>query len=471
MKPAFPHLKKCRQDSASSWIDLGTAMPRRKQLAQAVLVAVLLLTYIIQPTRHVRAAKVRRPNILVIITDDQRAAGTLGVMPKTRRFLKAGGAVYQNAFTASGACCASRATVFTGQYPHNHRVVNNQSAAALDQSTTIQAHLMDNGYRTALAGKFLNNFVGPPPYFDKWAAHAGGGYYYGGTWNINGNKRRVDDYSTDFISRMSLRFLNSFENDDSRPWFLYVAPMAPHGPSTPEREYAKARVGAWDGNAATRESNLSDKPAWVREEVKSWARAQKVRRRHLRTLMSVDDLVGALRRRMGALGETRRTLVIFTSDSGHLWGEHRLVQKSNPYTQAVKIPLLMRWPGRIEPGFNRTLVGNIDLAPTIAEAARLPASIATGMDGRSLFGFGGHVRLLVHNPGRRAFSSRALRYQYVEYFSDEGLLIEDEYYNLLRDPWQLYNRLGDKKPGNDPDVATLGAQLAQDRTCSGATCP
>jgi arylsulfatase A-like enzyme len=113
-----------------------------------------------------------RPNVLIIVTDDQR--GGLGVMPATRTWLKKGGTKFDNAFVTTPLCCPSRASIFTGRYTHNHHVYSNDGEGpSLIQESTLQYYLQQAGYETALYGKYLNGWdiSHPPPYFDKYAEH------------------------------------------------------------------------------------------------------------------------------------------------------------------------------------------------------------------------------------------------------------------------------------------------------------
>lgn len=110
-----------------------------------------------------------RPNILLIVTDDQRA-DALGYMPATKRLFRKGGTTYAEAYSTTPLCCPSRASIMTGRYVHNHGVLRNEDAAALDHDTTLQAYLQKAGYQTALSGKFLNSWplAEAPPFFDRW---------------------------------------------------------------------------------------------------------------------------------------------------------------------------------------------------------------------------------------------------------------------------------------------------------------
>jgi arylsulfatase A-like enzyme len=428
------------------------------------------------------AQTAQRPNILIFVTDDQRATNTLWVMPKTKRYFQRHGVRFTNAFAVTPLCCPSRATILTGRYAHNTGVRGNGPPRSLDPSTMFPRLLRQAGYRTAIAGKFLNSWGlnRAPPFFDRFAT--GGSPYFDPEFNVNGTVKTVNGYSTTLVGDFARRFLRRFERNDSAPWLLYVAPHAPHHPWTPEARHRFDPVGSWPGNPAVLESNRSDKPAYVRRVSYSLSEARSVRRGQLRTLMSVDDMVGRVFATLRRLGETRRTLAIFTSDNGFIWAEHGLGgdrnsagQKRLPYTASVKIPFLLRWPGHVAAGSrDRRITGTVDIAPTLLDAARVaPDPAKPPLDGHSILS-GERRRRIVLEYWREYWiptwaSLRTRRYQYVQYYSKEGRRFFREYYNLVRDPWQLRSLLHDGKPGNNPDVAALSARLQHDRRCRGTT--
>ncbi len=257
----------------------------------------------------------RPPNVLIVLTDDQRA-DTLGVMPQVRRLFGGGGIEYANGFVTTPLCCPSRATIMTGRFPHDTGVLGNGDALKLDHDTTVQRYLHDAGYRTGMVGKFLNDWpVGTaPPNFDRWALFSSG--YLGGTFDVDGRVRRVNEYSTTFIGDQAVRFLRDFASEPDRPWFLYVATAAPHDPWIPEPKYANAPVPPFVKDPAMRETDTIDKPQWVRDALHlTDEKIELDRAQQLRTLMSVDDMVGRLFRTLRALGQDRDTLAFFLSDN------------------------------------------------------------------------------------------------------------------------------------------------------------
>jgi arylsulfatase A-like enzyme len=453
----------------------------------ALAAASTVLVGLVPPAAQRVSAQVPPPNILVIVTDDQ-PSGSMESLAATGRWFEGQGRFYPNATVSIPLCCPARASILTGRHAHNHGVRTNYDAGALAQDSTVQAYLKGAGYRTGIAGKFLNSWnpLVNPPYFDRWAVFSPinfGHGYYRTRFNVDGTMRRVPGYSTDFIADQAVRFLEGFEGQDAAPWFLYVAPFAPHGPSTPEKEYRKAQVSVWDGDPGVRESDRRDKPPVLQTRHESLKDSARVRRRQLRSLYSVDELVRDIMRRMGQLGERTQTLAFFLSDNGYLWGQHGYIGKRFPYTEAVSIPFFIRWPGRVIG--NQTdvsLVTNLDVAPTILDVAGVTPDPRYPMDGRSLLTFPGRARTFIEyfrDPDEGDIppwaSLRTRAYQYVEYYSDDFSTITfREYYDLQKDPYQLTNLLDDGNPGNDPSAATvaeLSAQLAADRRCIGTTGP
>ncbi len=249
--------------------------------------------------------------------------------------------------------------------------------------------------------------------------------YYNGRWNVNATIRTISTYGTDFIGRRSNRFLRAAEVNDRRPWLMYLAPAAPHGPYTAEPEYAKARVPRWDGSPSVFEKNLGDKPPYVSSGYRAGLReGRRIRRAQFRTLMSVDDMVEKVFESMGERGEFARTLAFYISDNGYLWGEHGLTGKTVPYAESIEVPFFMRAPGAATRRVDSRMAANVDIAPTILDAAGISQDSSQPMEGRSLLDstwrrermFTEYQRMDNVNVPTWA-SIRTPDYQYVEYYS------------------------------------------------------
>jgi arylsulfatase A-like enzyme len=422
-----------------------------------------------------------RPNILLIVTDDQRV-DTLHSLPAVRKWFLDEGVTFSSAYATTPLCCPSRASVLTGQYMHNHGIDDNLEPAdrlRMVQRHTVQAALHEAGYRTGLFGKLFNNWPNEidPSFFDRWATTPFV-TYAGDEWNVNGVVRPVSQNSVSYLGDLFLEFASTGEQQDRRPWFALVGFMAPHLPITLEPRYASIDVPPVEMTAARREVDRSDKPPYVRRSPLRHASGIDDRRvEALRSLIAVDDQIDRMMRRLEELGELDETLVILLSDNGYLWGEHGLFQKSAPYQETVHVPMTARWPGHIQPGStDDRLVGLLDVAPTILAAAEM--TLPTRLDGVDLLGDGsGREQLLLEFrklegeevPSWSAIVTHA--FIFVEYRAVGGELIAREYYDLANDPEQLVNLFGDGDPTNDPDARTLSADLRSMMGCAGVTCP
>ena len=417
-----------------------------------------------------------KPNVLLVITDDQRANGTLQVMPYVRRLFWDEGIRFTQAVATTPLCCPSRSSMFSGRYAHSHGVRTNYVTDRLEQSKTLQAILQRAGYRTAVAGKYLNRWPPDvdPPHFDRWAIPLEVGYREI-PFNVEGELETIVGYTNDFVRTKALEYLDGFERDDETPWLLVVGTPAAHALYEPEPRYMDAELPPWHGNRATHEKDLSDKPPFIARADERYG-ARRVHRLQLRTLMSADDLVGSLFDRMEQHDETGDTLAVFVSDNGQLWGDHGVTGKRAPYLGSVRVPLMVRLPAGGEAGTaDPRLAATLDVAPTVLDVAGLRRP--PWMEGRSLLGQHERDRVLLEHWGDLDTSipdwasTLTDRYQYVEYYGPTGRVSFREFYDLRRDPWQLENVLADGSEANDPDLDHLERVLGADRTCTGAACP
>jgi arylsulfatase A-like enzyme len=406
------------------------------------------------PPQEVQAQVTKPPNVLVILTDDQRAdADSLSVMDDTLRIFRDGGTYFPNAVATTPLCCPSRASIFSGKYVHNHGVTSQKNATNLPQEWTLQYHLQQNlGYTTALVGKYLNNWSGPKPYFD---------YVKGGIFT---NYYSNGKYTTRVIRRHALSLLNTFETSDAKPWLMYVQPFAPHAPAVPETAYANAFVPLREKTPAWGETDLSDKPTFVKNKASKTSKSsvRALRRKMIRTLYSVDDMNKAIFKRLAALREDN-TIAFFMSDNGFMWYEHRLQHKMVAYDDSVRIPMFVRWPGRIRAGVtDPDIVANIDVAATVYDAlGYTPANYEP--DGRSMFSSSRPYILTEFRASNPWYALWHPDWMYARY--DNGFR---EYYGP-DDPWQLDNAFKTGKP--IPDAAALANWLNSAMTCAGAACP
>ncbi|MDQ4094620.1 MAG: sulfatase [Actinomycetota bacterium] len=465
---------------------MNKAVVLRRLVVVALLQVVLFMSLFQTDPGRAQVDRRPPPNVLIIFTDDQR--DTLAKMGSVRRHFVAHGRNFPRAYATTPACCPSRASIMTGRFAHNHRVTTNKRPRKLNHRTTLQFYLQRAGYRTGYMGKFLNGWPlsQGPPFFHDWAINAPNttgwrSRYFDGKFNINGAIRRVAQYSTNFIGDQAESFLRRTDRrNDRRPWLLYIAPNAPHPPYQPAREYEDARVPKWNPPASVGESNLRDKPKWVRKSQIGRSRAALIRRQQLRMLMSVDDMTRQVMSTLNDLRE-RNTLVVYTSDNGYAWGEHGLERKFSPYRESVEIPLMIKWPGQVGNGtVDPRLAANIDIAPTVIDATGASTGNGPPMDGRSLLDpTWQRARLLLEYWKHSVRISRAPTWasmitrssQYTKYYVNRKVVFR-EYYDLANDPYQLRNLLGDRRRSNDPaTIRPMNLLLEQDRRCEGATCP
>ena len=308
----------------------------------------------------------------------------------------------------------------------------------------------DPGYRTTHIGKYLNgypyasqpaNYV--PPGWDTWAAFMGGEKYYRYRLNVNGTPvsygAAAQDYSTDVLTSRALTFI---KDPSAQPFFLYLSYKAPHAEFTPAPRHAAAFSNtAMPHSPNFNEADVADKPAWVRSK----ARLNQDRinafdgdkRNAWRTLLAVDESIRRLLDALAANGKLNNTVVVFMTDNGRLFGEHRLRDKTMVYEEAVRTPFLVRYPGAA----NRTdqhLVANVDLADAIPTRPQDGASLAPLLEGQQpawrtgvLLQWAGGGNVPAYNAIREA------AWKYVELATGER-----ELYDLSADPYELQNVAG-----------------------------
>ncbi len=441
-----------------------------------------------------------RPNIIFILTDDLDAQ-SMAFMPKLKTLLSDQGVSFSNFFVSFSLCCPSRATILRGQYGHNTQILANgppdggfeKFRSLGHENSTIATWLQEAGYRTVLLGKYLNGYPDRgnptyvPPGWSEWYGVLRGHYF---NYQINENGRivsygsRPQDYETDVLARKTIDFIQRTAKE-GKPFFVYLAPFAPHSPATP----APRHQDLFPNVKAPRtpnfnEEDVSDKPAYIRNRPplteKEIAKIDEQHRKRLQSLQAVDEAIEALIEALEAVGQLDNTYIFFTTDNGFHLGNHRLATgKVAPYEEDIRVPLIVRGPGVPAGRTVEHLTGNVDLAPTWAELAGVKAP--DFVDGRSL------VPLLGSNPPsadnlRQAFllengnldrrsqglaipPYRAIRtedYLYVEYNTGER-----ELYDLNKDPYQLQNLSATADPNL---LKQLSSRLAELRSCAAASC-
>jgi arylsulfatase A-like enzyme len=384
-----------------------------------------------------------RPNILVIITDDQRFDTVKEYMPRTQARIFDEGVTFTSAYVTTPLCSPSRASILTGLYASHHGVRNNDSTLKVP---TFVPWLQQSGYYTGLVGKYLNSEdATPKPGYDYWIGLPDAGSYNNPLLNINGNWTAHQGYLTYLLRDYAINFLRKAAGRGNQPFFLFFNPRTPHTPlqAAPGDENLYSDLPP-HRPPSYNEIDLSDKPQWLLSRPLLDERANQeidnFRRRQLQMLWSLDQSIDAILEELENQNRLDQTVIIYISDNGYFWGEHRLIGKVRVYEPASRIALGLRYPplvpaGAVEP----RLAANIDLAPTIMQLAGL--TIPNDMDGRSL------VPLLQKQPSWRTdlliegwpldqfYSAvHTERYVYVNNENDRP-----ELYDLAKDPYQLQN--------------------------------
>lgn len=422
--------------------------------AAAVILAIALAGLPVGPTTTPSTAADPPPNVLVIVTDDQ-PKGTEDAMPTLLSEVAARGLTFTNGVTPTALCCPSRASFLTGNLAHTTGVYNISNGshggwrAFRDrggEARTLATELDALGYRTGLFGKYLNgyNLGAPqgyvPPGWDVFRAieanNGKDGAYYNyqltGLSTAYGNTAAA--YSTDVTGALATQFIDA--TPASTPFFVYYAPFGPHGPHTA----APRHWGTWPaettaGIPAFNEADVSDKPAWVRDNplVDAAAQTSRLRRQHM-SLKSVDEQIANL---LAAVGpRISNTVVVFLSDNGLMLGSHRITEKDVPYAAASEVPMYVRWDGHVTPGSTTDRVTpQIDLTALIRDAAGVPGWVMDGTDplttARDGVAFGQLSR-----DGHPAYCGwRTADHLYVKYSGST----DREFYDYVADPEELTN--------------------------------
>jgi arylsulfatase A-like enzyme len=415
-----------------------------------------------------------KPNIVLILTDDQRWDELQ--MPTVQSDLIGKGVNFVNGFVVNSLCCPSRTTILTGKYSHGTDVYSDGTPHGgfdtfkPEDGSTIATWLHGAGYRTGLVGKYLNGYKRStasyvPAGWDRWVA-AASGTYYNYTLSVDGSQvtygSQAADYSTDVLASYATDFIQSAPPE--QPLFLYFAPRAPHVPTIVPPRYKHACPDLQPLRPPSyNEADVSDKPAYI-QALARLSRTQRAKvdadhRHHCQMLLAVDDAVQAIRGALEATGRLSTTLIVFASDNGIQFGEHRWTTKQVPYEESIRVPMVVRYDPmtRGTATASDDLLLNLDFAPTFAAAAGVAAPGAEGMDFLPLLTDPQHAWrsdfLEEHWSGRPTdppayCSVRNEHFIYVEYSTGE-----EEVYDLDADPYELQN------VASDPSYAGVKAQL------------
>jgi len=431
-----------------------------------------------------------KPNIVFILVDDLRwdALSCMGHpvarTPNIDRIAKEG-VLFKNFFVSIPLCSPSRSSFLTGQYVHTTGVINNANHNELShQLATFPKLLHDTGYETAYVGKWhMGNDDSPRPGFDRWVSFKGQGAYENPMINVDGKASKVDGYMTDILNGHALNFI---KQEHKKPFALYLAHKAVHGPFTPAERHKDLYADAKFPLTPNHQDKLEGKPALTRElpvapsadatpkKKKKAAKAagaptghENIMRQQLRALAAIDEGVGQLLKALEESKQLDKTMVIFTSDNGYFWGEHGLGDKRWAYEESIRDPLLVRYPKFIKAGTTlEPLALNIDIAPTLLDLAGAP--IPKSVQGRSLLPlfkdekapWRSSILSEYYQEGQNRTPDwqavRTDRWKYIHYPTLEGM---DEFYDLKADRYELKNLI--KDPAAQSALNQMQAELAK----------
>lgn len=398
--------------------------------------------------------KDERPNILIIVTDDQRY-DTMEFMPETQAAIFDEGINFKHGFVTTPLCCPSRASILTGMYANKHEVKFNESEL---RYPTFMELMKKNGYYTGLVGKYLNTWKGEPrPEYNYWVSYSKGETRYENPrLNVNGKWiRHQGEYVTYSLGNYVIDFLDHADKQN-KPFILLYTPNAPHNPNTPAKEDMELFADLPPHRPPSfNEEDVSDKPNWlINEEPLSPETIQWIddfRLNQIRTLVSLDRTIFRIMTELEDRVMLNNTFILFISDNGVHWGEHKLNTKNRYYEEVSRVPFAIRYPPLIGEPYIDTehVVANIDIAPTALDLAGIP--IPPEMDGLSILPLlNGDTNwrqgvLLEGWPGQGVFgAAHTGDYVYAELYNDIS-----EFYDLQKDPYQLQNLI------YDPEYQTL----------------
>ncbi|MFK5689145.1 sulfatase [Ornithinimicrobium sp. LYQ92] len=451
----------------------------------------------------------RRPNIVIILTDDHasQAISTYGsLVNRTPRIdeIAERGVRFESCFATNALCSPSRASILTGTYSHINGVTTLVTPLDAGQPTFI-SELKAAGYRTAMVGKWHmgEGERSIPQGFDYWdilIGSGGQGEYWDPLFLSAEGEHVVEGYATDRITEMAMQWADAQEGEE--PWCVLIWHKAPHRPWQPHPRHAGLYSGAvpvpetFTDDYATRSSsvrrarlrladnlNLDDlkesPPEGLGYEESALWKYQRFMEDYLRCVEAVDENVGRVIDWLTERGDVDDTLLMYASDQGFFLGEHGWFDKRFMFEESLRMPMVLSYPRRIAPGtVHEGIVTNVDVAQSLLEAAGVPSPAR--MQGRSFWAdltdgepeeppaTGMYYRYWEHDDAFHQapahYGYRTERHKLIYYYND-GLGLpgtgaftypgEWELYDLLEDPAELNN------VAHDPRYAAVRADLAE----------
>ncbi|KAG9326460.1 hypothetical protein KVV02_001639 [Mortierella alpina] len=464
----------------------------------------------------------QKPNFLVFLTDDQDLhMNSLDYQPLVQKYLRDQGTEFTNYYTTTAMCCPSRVSLWSGQFAHNHNVTDESPphgsytkfvSQQLDKNW-LPTWLQDAGYSNNYIGKFING-VSPtlkhaPKGFDHhhWEPLVAPNIYtfYSPVFATNNGplEAHTGVYQTDIISDKSIAILDGLAQNKTQPFLFVISPTAPHDEVWPTANGtlftppvpAKRHEHLFKGAKAPRHPNFNpaknDKVSWIKslprlneEQVKTIDATYRAR---LQSLQATDELVERVIKRLEKNGQLDNTYIVYTTDNGYHLGTHRMFAgKQTAYQEDTNIPFIIRGPGIAKNRKSNAVATHTHFPATVLKLAGLPvpdeldAHSIPVLENKAAYGKDQSSEAFAVEFWSTAFmENTTARYSTNTYKSvrliGQGYNLlytvwctgEHEYYDLVKDPFQIHNIYHQTKA---TVLNRLDALLNVLRTCKGPTC-
>ncbi len=469
----------------------------------------LLSLFLLTALMHASYAQ-QRPNIIVIISDDHayQAISAYGAKqvrtPNIDRIAREG-VLFNKAYVTNSICGPSRAVFLTGKYSHKNGFKDNEHSRFNGDQHSFIKELKQHGYQTAWIGKW--HLETKPQGFDFWQVLPGQGSYYNPDFiMMDSSVKRIEGYATTITEDLAEDWLA--QRDRSKPFCLVVGHKATHRTWIPDTsdfgsfdsvnfDLPKNFYDNYSGREAARVQDMTiDKTMLLGYDLKmlSYSKAmepavsrmnpaqrakfdayygpieaflkaanlsgrrlvewkyQRYMRDYMSTSQSLDRNIGRLLKYLDANELAKNTLIIYMSDQGFYLGEHGWFDKRFMYEESFRTPMVMRFPGKVQPGIvSNDFVMNVDLGPTLLDAAGI--STPAEMQGRSFLPLvtkrstSARKAMYYHyyENGEHAvsphFGIRTERYKLIRFYKRVEAW---ELYDLQKDPSEMHNLFGKK---------------------------
>ncbi|KAG0341032.1 hypothetical protein BG004_006175 [Podila humilis] len=465
----------------------------------------------------------QKPNFLVFLTDDQdRRMHSLDHLPLVKKYLRDQGTEFTNYYTTTAMCCPSRVSLWSGQFAHNHNVTDESPphgsytkfvSQKLDQNW-LPTWLQQAGYSNNYIGKFINgvspNLKKAPKGFDKdhWEPLVAPNIYtfYSPIFATNDGPLEKHDgvYQTDIISDKSIQILDGLAQNNSNPFLFVISPTAPHDevwvqpdgnvqftPPVPAKRHEHLFKGAKAPRTPSFNPSKQDKVSWLKDLPRLNATEidtiDATFRARLQSLQATDELVERVIKRLEHNGQLENTYIVYTTDNGYHLGTHRMFAgKQTAYEEDTNIPFIIRGPGIAKNKKSNAVATHTHFPATVLKLAGLPvpdsldAHSIPVLENKSVYGKDQSSEAFSVEFWSQAFMENSTArfdtntYKSVRLIGNGYNLLytvwctgEHEYYDLVKDPFQVKNIYKDTKASL---LNRLDALLNVLRTCKGSTC-